>query len=522
MFFFIEFYFQSFFKEYYKCIKLIKEVNLPNDIQILEPLFMAAMKNNLYIISKDSDLAKDNRVAVFSFAKAILNRTKDFSFFAKETIMNFKFLYYLQSLEMSKEFFETIDKIEVPESKDIDSFVDDLRICLIRILQLNGIESANQFLKIILQNKDLRSEKDFILYSKTLNADDSTIGKCMEATKHFITQNRKIISTQNIILNLLFFKSSIKFSKESCEEILDVFLVFLQHLKSLNSEFNYFTCCTNFRQHICGLIFESCLYLILAYVKSDPETAFSEDFEDGIRQVTDYFLQIVKQLICPITKHYSKFIYSTMVEIYNILKVDSSAQFLIELFKDIFDEPKLRNETYTSEEVRALIVFHSKLKPGSDLSFLEELNALYVGHMIRNKNNQAKIQEKIFKYYKDTNPKRTILEVIEANETHRKPTNFDVELLKREERELCIKHFKHMIPKLVENANSDLEYLLILPGDQDSVDHDKIESIYKRTLESLRVNKLEDESKAEKYLTLACVTKIQVMWQIHCLKGEFN
>lgn len=513
--------FQRFYKEYYKIISIVTESNLPNEIEAVSVFFRDSIKNNLYICTKDEETAKNSQQIMFNFTNLVLNKFKDFELIAVSTLQSKHFLYILKIFQTSKQFFDFINIKNIKIPADRPAFIKELSKMTNMILQFVDFDSAKVFIDLLHSNDVLRTQYELILYRKTLNSTDDTIEACMKITSKFISEKKSIISTQMMIIASIIDQSLISFSNKSCEQIVNMFIAVLQNIKFASSEYHYFTtCCKSFCQHICVNVFISTLKLLICYFKANPNQELNEDFEDNINQIAEYFLQVIKKFECQSFKHDLKMIYETFFEISKVATSESCVKFSINLFKDIFNAEKCQNKMYAPEEVRSFIILCSKIKTDST-STLEEMNALYVGHLLNGNNSKEKIREKITKYYKDTTPTSTILEVIERNESHRKPTNFDVEILRREERDVCVKWFKHMIPKLAIDASNDLDYVLVVMQDEDIVDHDRLEHIYTKVLKELCEQKLDNEIKAEKYLTLAYTTQIEVLWKIHLLKGEF-
>lgn len=479
------------------------------------------MSNHAYIASKNLEIATRNQLHVFKFARIILERTKNLSFFLSSTLNNIHFLNCLKVTKAAENFMKCIDMTIVELTNDIKSFLDEVSMIVIRILQLIDKESANLFLNTLMANMELCIQYELILYRKTLEADDSTIQGCMKAMKKFLAEKRKIISTQTVILDYIIMSSPIKLSRKSCENIVQTFLDILKSIKSVKDEVNPYSCCGNLRQHICMSLFNCSLKLLSIYIKEESDKELDEDFQDGIQHIVDYFLQILQKFDCP---HFEKLcvrhIYLTFRDLTQHVNHDSVAQFVISLFKDIFNNKKCQMQIYFSDEVRSFIILYSKIKSDFDKESLEELNALYIGHLIKGNNTKSKLQEKILKYYEDTKPNRTVLETINSSNSHLKMKDFDVEVLRNVERETCVKWIKHMIPKLINNATSDLEYLLLVVNDEDCVDHEKLSNIRRKALESLKSKNLDHEAKAENYLILAYTAKIDVLWKIHLMKGE--
>lgn len=515
-------FWQKFFKEFYKVLGLITEGNIPADSQVIALLFSAAVKNNLYIIQNDQQTAKENQTIVFRFIKSVLNKTKDFELFAVNTLKSKNFLYFLKTLQTSKEFFDSIDFVNIKLPTDLSSFIKDLSSIIAMVIQFVDFDSAKMLSNIIHENPVLHKQHELVLYRRTMNSNDEQFAQCMKFTSRLIYEKKAIISNQILIIDNIINSSLIQFSKDTCEQTINVFMGVLQNFKDTSSEYNYFPCCTSFRQHICITVFVCSLKLLVSYLKSDPNQELSETFETNIGNITDYFLETMKKFQCSSIKQELRLIRVAFSEASNAVTSQSTARFLIFLFQDIFAEEKCQNIIYTGEEVRAFIILFSKVDSteAKKSTFLEELNALYVGHLLNCANSKEKIKDKIIKYYMDTNPTSTILEVIEKNESHRKPKDFDAERLRREERNVCIKWFKHMIPKLADTSANDLDYVSVAMEDKTFADHDKLLKIQTKVLADLCQKTLDNEVKAEKYLTLAYATKIEVSLQISALKGE--
>lgn len=505
---------------------VITEANLPDDRKVVSSLYSSGIKNNLYIGVKDQKTAKDNQQIVFNFIKIVLNKTKDFEMITEETLESKNFLYMLKIFATSKEFFAPIDIVNIKLPAVLSPLIKKLSMIITKIIQFVDLDTAKMFSDLLHTNQVLQKQHEHVLYRKTMKADDESIVACMKITTRFISEKKGIISTQLLILDTILSKSLIQFSRKSCEQIVNVFMGVLQNVKAASSEYNYWSCCTSFRQHIHISVFVCVLRLLLSHLKAEPALELSEDFKDNVGSITDYFLDTIKKFQCPSFKNELRAIYTTFFEISNTVKCASNAQFVIFLFQDIFGNEKCQNEFYAPEEVRSFIMLCSKVDTElvKESTFLEELNALYVGHLLKSNNTKEKIREKICKYYRDTKPTSTILESIEKNKSHRKPINFDVEMLRREERDICMKWFKHMIPKLADSSISDLDYVIVAMQDKDKdiADNDKISQIYKRTLKELCEQDLKYEAKAEKFLTLAYITKIEVFSQIEVLRGEFT
>ncbi|KAL5288591.1 thr family protein [Megaselia abdita] len=516
--------FLRFFKEFYKILRIFKEGNISSDVKLIARMFPATIKNSLYIGTKAKETWKENLGILFDFVKIILKKTKDFSFIAEHTLKNKVFLHFLKTFEITDLFFQSIDFVNLEIPKDHQSFIKDLAPMIVMLLQFVCFDAAKLFTDFLKGNQILQKQIEVILYWRTLHADEETIGQCMKITAKFISEKRNVIMTQLAILENMINNSLVVFSRKSCEQIVNVFMGILNHLNNACQEFNHYSCCTSIRQHICITIFTCSLRLLVSYLKVDSKEELSVNFQENIGDITDYFLQVMQKFQCPSFDKVIRSIYITFFELSNIVSSESSATFLIVLFGDIFDAEKCQNKLYAAEEIRSFIILYSKVSPESVKKLtpsLEELNALYVGHLLKSKNSKEKIREKIVKYYKETKPTMSVLEVIEKNESHRKPTKFDAELLKIEERNVCLKWFNYMIPKLVENANSDLDYVQVATKG-DSVDHERLLNIYTNTLKELCQSNIDNEDKAEKYLTLAFVTKIEVLEQINLLKDKVS
>lgn len=500
----------------------ITDSNLPANSQVISSLFSAAIKNNIYISQKAIETAKENQTTLFTFIKFVLNKTKDVELIAEHVLRNKNFLYTLKVFKTSREFFDSIELTNAELPIDLSAFTNELSIILTMIIQLVNFESAKMFTEILKKNPRLQKVHELVLYRKTLWSNEGLLVSCMKITARFISEKRPIISTQLLIIQTIINSSLFQFSRNSCEQIINVFMGVLQNLKAANNEYNYFTCCSAFGHHICITIFLCSLKVLVFYLKADPTQQLSDNFKDNIDSIVDYFLQAIKIFECPSFENDVRSIYASFFEASRITTSESTAQFLILLFQDVFEEKKCQNVLYVAEEVRSFINLYSVIndETAKESAFLQELNALYVGHLLNGNNSKEKIREKIIKYYNGTNPTSTIVEVIDKNESYRKPKGFDIELLQREERNVCTKWFKHMIPKLIESSNNDLNYVLVALDDKDFTHYAKILEIYTQNLKELSQVGLDKEAKAEKYLTLACAAKVDVSWQTNLLKGK--